>query len=123
MDGVEVEYNETIPAMSIAKLNLETFKKVEVLKNITYEAVIMSPRMRVVEYRGYDVIMQIFEAIDSKSGHLLLPEDYRELFVSADKDQRKRVICDFIAGMTDRYAWQFYNRICGSDSMTIYLPV
>jgi hypothetical protein len=38
--------------MTIVKLDLETFKKVEVLKNITYEAVIISPRMRVVEYRG-----------------------------------------------------------------------
>jgi dGTPase len=123
MDGVEVEYDEVTPALSKAKLNLATFKKVEVLKNITYEAVIMSPRMRVVEYRGHDVIYSIFDALDSKNGFMLLPEDYRELYRAANKPQQKRLICDFIAGMTDRYAWQFYNRICGSDSMTIYLPV
>jgi dGTPase len=111
--------------MTIVKLDLETFKKVEVLKNITYEAVIMSPRMRVVEYRGYDVIRNIFDALhDSKNGHMLLPDDYRELFAAAPaKQHKRRVICDFIAGMTDRYAWQFYNRICGSDPMTIYTPL
>ena len=122
MDGVEVIPNPNVPSMSKARLNLETFKKVEVLKNITYEA-IMSPRMRVVEYRGYDVIKSIFDAINAKNGHMLLPDDYRELYESASGNQRKRVVCDFIAGMTDRYAWQFYGRICGSDPMTIYLPV
>jgi dGTPase len=55
---------------------------------------------------------------------MLLPDDYRELFAAAPaKQHKRRVICDFIAGMTDRYAWQFYNRICGSDPMTIYTPV
>jgi dGTPase len=122
MDGVEVETNEEFPPMSVVKLDLETFKKVEVLKNITFEAVIMSPRMR--EYRGYDVVKDIFEELaESKNGYLLLPDDYRELFAAAGHDQRKRVVCDFIAGMTDRYAWQFYNRICGSDPMTIHVPV
>ena len=125
MDGVIIEENDRVPAMSVAKLDTETFKMVEVLKNITYEAVIMSPRMRVVEYRGYDVVRDMFDALhDSKNGHMLLPDDYRELFSSAsNKQQRRRVICDFIAGMTDRYAWQFYNRICGSDPMTIHVPV
>jgi dGTPase len=123
MEGVEVVPNSDIPSMSKAKLNLETFKKVEVLKNITYEAIIMSPRMRVVEYRGYDVIKSIFDAISTKNGHMLLPDDYRELYQAASGAQKKRIICDFIAGMTDRYAWQFYGRICGSDPMTIHLPV
>jgi dGTPase len=123
MNGVEVTPNPDIPAMSKARLNLETFKKVEVLKNITYEAIIMSPRMRVVEYRGYDVIKGIIEAIVGKNGHMLLPNDYRELYQGASGNQHKRIICDYIAGMTDRYAWQFYNRICGGDPMTIHLPV
>lgn len=125
MDGVIVDVYEPIPAMSNAKLDVETFKKVEVLKNITYEAVIMSPRMRVVEYRGYDVIRHMFDAIhDSKNGYLLLPDDYRDLFLAApNKQAKRRIVCDFIAGMTDRYAWQFYNRICGSDPMTIHVPV
>lgn len=123
MDGVEIDPNAAVPAVSKARLNLDTFKKVEVLKNITYEAIIMSPRMRVVEYRGYDVIKAIFEALAERSGHLLLPDDYRDLYQAASGNQKKRVICDFIAGMTDRYAWQFYNRICGSDDMTIHLPV
>jgi dGTPase len=35
----------------------------------------------------------------------------------------KRVICDFIAGMTDRYAVQFYGRLFGTNPESIFAPL
>jgi dGTPase len=123
MDGVEIDPHEKFPQLHRAKLNIETFKTVEVLKNITYEAIIMSSRVKLVEYRGKDIIKKIFHAIDDTKGHLLLPDDYRELHTLSAGSARKRVICDFIAGMTDRYAWEFYNRLYGASNITIHKPI
>ena len=83
----------------------------------------MSPRVKLVEYRGKDIITNIFRAIDKEKGNLLLPDDYRNLYEKTNGVQRKRVICDFIAGMTDRYAWEFYNRLFGTDPISIHVPV
>lgn len=123
MDGVEIVPHEKYPQLHRARLQLETFITVEVLKNITYEAIIMSPRVKLVEYRGKDIITNIFQAIDKEKGNLLLPDDYRNLYEKTNGVQQKRVICDFIAGMTDRYAWEFYNRLFGTDPISIHVPV
>jgi dGTPase len=53
----------------------------------------------------------------------LLPEDYRLLFEAFSGSAKKRVICDFIAGMTDRYAIEFYSRLYGAVGTTIYKPL
>jgi dGTPase len=123
MDGVEVVPHDTFPQLHTVRLDIDTFITVEVLKNITYEAIIMSPRVKIVEYRGKDIIRSIFHAIDGEKGNLLLPDDYRELYNRTGGVARKRVICDFIAGMTDRYAWEFYNRLFGTNTVSIHLPV
>src|SRR5262249_33696227 len=123
MDGVEVIPNERFPQLHNVRLDIETFKTVEVLKNITYESIIMSPRVKLVEYRGRDIIRNLFNAIDGEKGNLLLPDDYRELYDLTSGVARKRIICDFIAGMTDRYAWEFYNRLLGTDAVSIHKPV
>ncbi len=102
-------------------MKIDTFIKVEVLKNITFEYVIMSPSMQTIEFRGKEIISSIFKALDvDEKSKLLLPEDFRELYECSKGPARKRVLCDFIAGMTDRYAWEFYNRIHGSNSGSIF---
>lgn len=122
IQGVRVLPHEKFAQLHQVRLDLRTFKRVEVLKNITYEAVIMSPKMQVVEYRGKDIVQQIFAALDSKKGSSLLPDDYKKLYESLIGPERKRVICDFIAGMTDRYAFEFYSRLYGGNQ-TIHKPL
>jgi dGTPase len=38
-------------------------------------------------------------------------------------DQKARVLCDFIAGMTDRYAVEFYGRSPSENPQTIFTPL
>lgn len=121
--GVEVIPDANHPQLHNVRLKLEVFKKVEVLKNMTFEAIIMAPKMQVVEYRGKDIVKAIFQAIDSEGGNRLLPEDYRQLHDAFAGPAKKRVICDFIAGMTDRYAIEFYSRLYGATGLTIYKPL
>ncbi|WP_421579174.1 hypothetical protein [Shinella sp. M31] len=47
----------------------------------------------------------------------------RELYAFGDTLHKKRTICDFIAGMTDRYAVEFYSRLFGANGMTMHKPL
>ncbi|HVZ44167.1 MAG TPA: dNTP triphosphohydrolase [Ramlibacter sp.] len=97
--------------------------KVEALKHLNYLLTIMSPRMKVVEYRGYDVVRAIFETLDSEEGHFLLPDDLQTMYGRLrDSDSKRRMVCDFVAGMTDRYAVEFYSRLNESGA-TIFKPL
>ena len=53
----------------------------------------------------------------------LLPSDVLKLRQAFKQQQEKyRVICDFIAGTTDSYALDYYNRLTG-DTNTIFKPL
>lgn len=126
VQGVEISYDPDFPALSTVKLKEATRIRVEILKHATYELIIMSSRQRVVEYRGNIIIRDIFKILTQEDvnekghrGHRLLPPDYRWMWknVTAEAD-KKRVICDFIACMTDRYAVEFHSRLTdGGESL------
>jgi dGTPase len=151
MSSVIFELNNDEPALSKVMLDPKRKIDVEVLKHYNYEAVISSSRLRISEFRGQEIVAAIFDAIADQfsdlpdgfdlfaddfnslgyaeqrkklKGEGLLPEDSRKLYNSfkslADK---KRVICDFIAGMTDRYAIEFYGRLKSEHPQTIFKPL
>jgi len=123
MDAVEFIPNSEHPELSQVRLEIETFKVVEIMKNVFFNYIILSPELQTFEYRGRDIIETIFKAIQDKGGERLLPNDYRHLCDEVRGPRRSRLICDFIAGMTDRYAWEFYGRIKGASSNSVYIPV
>ncbi|MBY3168702.1 restriction endonuclease [Rhizobium laguerreae] len=123
LQGVEVIPHAKYPQLHKVRLDLKTFVTVEVLKNITYESVIRAPALQVVEYRGKDIVKKIFAAISEKDGERLMPPDFREVYKKGDELNRRRTICDFIAGMTDRYAAEFYSRLFGANGMTMHKPL
>ncbi len=125
MSSIKVELNEKEPVLSKVFLEPKTQKQVEVLKIYTYETVINSPRLKVVESRGFDIVKDIFEALnnDRRAGYNLLPQDFRSLYEGFKAAPlKKRVVCDFIAGMTDRYAVEFHSRLTSENPMTIFKP-
>jgi dGTPase len=122
--AVNVRVDKANPALSRAYLDVDVFKRVEVLKNFAFESLIMSPMLKVAEYRGKDIVKRIFLALIDDGSHRLMPEDFQSLYEElASKHERRRVVCDFIAGMTDRYAIQFYGRLFGTTPETIYSPL
>lgn len=124
IQGVEIKpHGQGIRQLYTARLKFDTFLEVEVLKNITFHGVISSAKMQVVEHRGKDIVKRIFDAIDASNGLRLLPEDFQAVCTNASQNQKKRTICDFIAGMTDRYAIEFYTRLFGAEGLTIHKPL
>jgi dGTPase len=122
LSGIEVVPHHTHPQLHQVKLRFRTFLFVEVLKNITYHGIIRSPMLQVVEYRGKDIVKDIFKALSEEGGTRLLPDDFRAICKDAPEMLKMRTICDFIAGMTDRYAFEFYSRLYGAH-LTVHKPL
>jgi dGTPase len=53
-----------------------------------------------------------------------MTEDWRKVFdhYKDDPQQRKRTVCDFIAGMTNRNCLEFYQRLFGVQPPSIHKP-
>ena len=85
--------------------------------------VIQSPALKTVEYRGYDIVKDLFDALSEDGGEMLLPDDYRARVKTTHQLERCRAVCDFIAGMTDRYAIEFHGRLYSDNVQTIFKPL
>lgn len=122
INSITLDYNEKFPQLSKIKIDEKILLKIETLKVYTYEAIIVSNRVKLSEYRGKEVVKGIFEALMEKKGKMLLPDDVLALYEAARGDYQKqaRVVADFIAGMTDRYALEFYGRLHSDSPQTIF---
>ncbi|MGI9364188.1 MAG: deoxyguanosinetriphosphate triphosphohydrolase family protein [Rhizobiaceae bacterium] len=118
---VELLENPTTPSQSIVRLKIETFKRVESLKRFAFNLLIKSPRLKIAERRGEEILRKIFDSLLEDSA--LLPDDWNELYNAIDASSwQRRVVCDYIAGMTDRYCVEIYSRLTGENPMTIWKP-
>jgi len=87
-----------------------------------YCFVIDSQESRTFEHGGQIVISRLFDALSSNP-HSLLDIKNREKFRQwEDKDEALayRVICDYIANMTDEYAYRMHERLFGFNTRTIF---
>ncbi|MBF9018632.1 MULTISPECIES: dGTP triphosphohydrolase [unclassified Oceanispirochaeta] len=121
INAIDIEINEENIALSKIRIDSYTKNQIEVLKHFTYETIINSSMLKVSENRGYDIVRQLFERISNNIE--LLPEDFQSVYKSVNHDQKKRVICDFIAGMTDRYAMEFHARLFSYNPESIFKPL
>jgi dGTPase len=121
IQGVEFQYNNDRPPLSKLSLDERIHRQIEVLKIYTYEAHIETARLKTVEFRGKEIVSEIFNCLKNDHKNQLLPEDYRTRCEAVrDENHRLRCICDFVSGMTDRYALEFYNRLKSGESSTIF---
>ncbi len=90
------------------------------LTTCIYRTVIDSQEARAFEYGGQMVILRLFEAI-SANPTTLLDAKNRLLFQQArDEDAGFRVVCDYIANMTDENAYRFHERLFGLSTRTMF---
>jgi dGTPase len=123
IEGVKYVENSEYPALSDAYLEEKTRIRVEVLKNFTYESQILSPRLKVAESRGKEIVKAIFDVLKTDEGWRLMPSDYQSIYHHFSTiDEKCRCICDFISGMTDKYAIEFYGRLKSENPETIFKP-
>lgn len=92
------------------------------LMDSIFQKVINSQEARTFEYGGQTVILRLFEAL-STNPSTLLDNKNRELFQEAKEISDTaafRVICDYIANMTDEYAYRMHERLFGFNTRTIF---
>ena len=99
-----------------AKLPSEQAHVLQILKDFVFQFVIKLPAIQRLEYRGQQVVMELFEALASDPERLLptsTAKRWRQA-VEAGKNPY-RIIADYVAGMTDGYATRLYQ--------TLFLPI
>lgn len=87
-----------------------------------YQHVIDSQEARTFEYGGQTVILRLFEAISSNPTSLL-DQKNRDIFkqnAEIDEASAMRTVCDYIANMTDEYAYRMHERLFGFNTRTIF---
>ena len=122
---VDLHPNPDAPALSRADLVPAARLTVEILKNFTRQLIIMTPIIKVAAYRGKEIVRALFRELSSAEGHELLPDDFRSWYqyFNGDRARQMRVVCDFVAGMTDKYAVEFYARLKSENPATIFRPI
>ena len=90
--------------------------RIEILKAFESYHVIYNPRVTTLGHKGKEVLRRLFAVLDQgKDSVGLFPEnwgdEYERTLLDSNERARKRVICDFLANMTDSYAMRFYSRL------------
>ncbi|MGR5133032.1 anti-phage deoxyguanosine triphosphatase [Vibrio alfacsensis] len=89
-------------------------KALDVLKNFVSQYVIQVPQVQIVEYKGQQIIMDLFEAL-SAAPERLLPRHTQEVWRNAsDERAQMRVIADYISSMTDGHAQKLHRQLFSS---------
>lgn len=86
-------------------------KALGLFKQFVYNKVIRKPEVQLLEYKGQQVVMELFEAFSSDPTRLL-PENTRQRWIAAEEQNNgHRVIADYISGMTDEFAARLYSNM------------
>ena len=78
------------------------------LKKLAYELVIQKAEIQHMERRGQRIVDQLFDVIIDDPERLIPLDTWRSY---DEEDSAERRVCDYIAGMTDRYAEKIYRRL------------
>lgn len=81
---------------------------VSVLKDFVWMEVIKSPSVQHLEFKGQSMVIAVFEVLKAE------PENFlpRDIFKKCkDESDLHRSVCDYVAGMTDPYLLQTYERL------------
>lgn len=91
-----------------AAMHAEARAFLDVLKDLVFEVVIRDPSVQHLEFKGQQMVVSVFEALDSEP-RAFLPRSTHALYDRSGGDPR--VICDHVAGMTDDFLLRTYERL------------
>ena len=110
-DGGEVSFQETLLRFN-AVLPETTAEVLQIFKDFVFQYVIRQTSIQRLEYRGQQIVMELFEALASDPQRLLPASTAKRwLEASRNYDNPERIIADYVAGMTDDYATRLYQTL------------
>jgi dGTPase len=94
------------------------------LKEFEMQHIILKPEVQMLVYKGQQMIMEIFDALSSDPMRLLPREIAKEWKTSESQGQNShRIICDYMASMTDDYASRLYNKLFVPSLGSVFEPM
>lgn len=91
-----------------AKLTNENEHALNLFKAYVFKHVIRKPDIQLLEYKGQQIVMSLFDAFSSDPQRLLPPNTGLRWVLAESEEAKFRVISDYISGMTDEFANRMY---------------
>lgn len=108
----------TAPLLRLqAEMQPEARTLLGILKKFVFDEVIRRPQIQALEFKGQQMIMRLFSTL-LENPERLLPAS--QLAQWRGSPNPRRVICDYIASMTDIYATRLYNRLFNPDIGSVF---
>jgi len=107
----EINFDEPLLRYN-AKLPVNAEDVLKIFKNFVFSFVIKQTSIQQLEYRGQQIVMELFEALSSDPTRLL-PKHAAQRWLYAKENNLNgyRVIADYVSGMTDDYATRLYQSL------------
>ena len=100
----------------------DALQQARLYKRIAFELVFRSPQLQQLDHKADFILTRIFEVLEKRylqpnggSLHLLPLEVEQHLEQTESTPQKARILCDWIASMTDRFAFRTYRRLFDAD--------
>lgn len=109
------EFSELLLSYT-ATLETAMSEVLRVLKKFVMTYVIRRPDLQILEYRGQQIVMELFEAFNA--GPLrFLPDPMKDLYEKCEGNNslEKRVIADYISSLTDNHALRLHANLFSSN--------
>lgn len=90
----------------IARYSAQMDAKNDELKTFLFDNFYRNPRVMRMSYKAHHILVRLFQAYCEQP--LILPKSTQR---KLKHTRLERVVCDYIAGMTDRFAMQEYQRL------------
>jgi len=104
-----------------ATLSVPTAQALKIFKDFVFYYVIRLTSLQRLEYRGQQIVMELFEALSSDPVRLLPTNSAKRWQQAVDNKQNsQRIIADYIAGMTDDYATRLYQSLFNAHGASDY---
>ncbi len=90
-------------------------------KKIALELVFKSPQLQQLDYKADFILTRLFEVLEKRyiqgqgSLHLMPGTVETEIQKAPDASVRARLVCDWVASMTDNFAFRTYRRLFDAD--------
>lgn len=91
------------------------------LKMLSINLVFHTPQVHQLEYKGGRILRELFTVMEEEyvikdaPGYRLLPAHYHMALQNHDIYERRRMLCDYISGMTDGFVVRTYKRLFDPD--------
>ena len=101
---------------TIIRFSKPLYQELKAIRSFLFHRMYRAPSVMEVRGKVTEVVRDLFNAFMSDPS--LLPDEWQEAVRAAESDvDLARVIADYVAGMTDRFAIQEHGRLCGGTQL------